>query len=240
MTWSWPYHSDKKPPQEKGEHDNPDDKDKTVLFLQAGIVITLFLWGVLALAIFAPDIADILGKYEQAISALSGAAVAAFTLALIIVGARTINTMQEGARIELRAYVHCVRLSFDPTTGAGAIVITNVGKTPAHDVQSLETIYDGPMSVFEKTHGSHKPKIKDSSSVLHPEGSIRMDFTLEALTPEEQALIAAGDKRAVFIISRINYRDVFRLNHTSEASFICHGKQLTTGQFSPWKQHKAT
>lgn len=77
--------------------ENDEDRDPTVRMLQGGLIVTLFLWGVLALAIYADVIAKIFGEYGNAITALGTVAVAVFTGTLWLTTSRTLAVMKRQA-----------------------------------------------------------------------------------------------------------------------------------------------
>lgn len=125
MTWS-PFNRNDKPANKNGSRDHDEDNDPTVRSLQGGLIAVLFLWGVLALAVYADVISQIFGEYDKAITALGTVTVAVFTGTLWRVSGRQADLIERTLVVGERAFVFSERIQsfFEPIPGTGDFSFT--------------------------------------------------------------------------------------------------------------------
>lgn len=123
---------------------------------------------------------------------------------------------EKATRIELRAYVNPSGVSIQPTIAK--IIFKNVGKTPAHAIRSWRHTYHGPKTKWDK---EWKDKVwADEGLSLAPDGTIQHLGDVPALTPEDEAQIAAGDPAIIGAHGVVRYTDVFGDTWETEYSYF--------------------
>jgi hypothetical protein len=164
----------------------------------------------------------------------------AFTGALAIVAALQLATLvwqiltsRDATRKELRAYVLPVSATHYTENGVRKlkIVLRNSGKTPALDCIT-ETFHGvGPIikPLPELPHVDTENSAH-SLSFLGSDQETWIHGDMETIASTNENAIR-NDRGAVYIIGKVTYLDVFKVNHISRFRFMSSGSNFDTGMY---------
>jgi hypothetical protein len=161
MKWSpvIPFHNQR---EDDAERRNDEDKDPTVRFLQGGLILTLLLWGILALSIFAEPIHFILDSYERTITALGTVAIALFTFTLWVTTSRTLKQLEREFLATHRPRLKIRQVEFNGAdSGHVDFVIANAGDADAILTEVVTADWDGDPYI------SHPSVPRDIRRIIH-------------------------------------------------------------------------
>lgn len=125
------------------------------------------------------------------------------------IGRRTVQTMDDTAKRELRAYVSATRaVIHEPFSAKGGnvkVTIKNSGQTPAYDYTVTYECLNapGPCSLDEPA------KTANARGSIAPNGAILATIPLRAFSPGERAELEGG-RRTLYVFGKISYTDAFQ------------------------------
>jgi len=134
----------------------------------------------------------------------------------------TMLALQDGVRIDQRAWVGLMEATPQPLNGTGGgftIKLQNTGKTPALDLHISDVI------TVEDIDQAGEPKEPDtparnSAGTLMPGGVYTTDVWFQT-SPDAVSSLAHNQMRAVNFV-RVTYKDVYQVPHATKVCFYWH------------------